>query len=85
MEEFEIVRGSVDGKEKYCRIPIRSRTAEQMQESDLAELNAEIILSMPHDQAVRVIDAIVGDWQYWLKRANEFFVRLAAFREDDSK
>lgn len=77
MDEFEIIRGTVKGKEKYCRIPVRSRTAELMQEADVAELSAEAILSMPHDAAVRVIDAIIDDWAYWLRRANELFILKA--------
>ena len=32
MNEFEIIRGAIDGKEKYCRIPIRSKIAETMVE-----------------------------------------------------
>ena len=57
MSEFEIIRGSVDGKEKYCRIPIRSKTAELMVSEGTDELNAATILSMPHQQAVNTIDA----------------------------
>ena len=77
-DECEIIRGEIDGKKKYCRIPIRSRTIEQMQVSGVAELSAETILAMPHDEAARTIDAIVEDWSYWLRRANELFVRWAA-------
>ena len=75
MSEFEIIRGSVDGKEKYCRIPIRSKTAELMVSEGTDELNAATILSMPHQQAVNTIDAIIADWMYWLKRAGELFVQ----------
>lgn len=74
MSECEIIRGTIDGNAKYCRIPIRSRTAERMQEDGVAELSAEAILSMPREQAAQTIDAIMRDWAYWLKRANELFV-----------
>lgn len=83
MEEYEIIRGDIDGAHKYCRIPIRSRLAEQMAEDDITELTAKTILAMPHDQAIRVIDAIVADWQYWLKRANELFVLSSAIRKKE--
>lgn len=81
MDEYEVIRGDIDGKKKYCRIPIRSRTAEQMLENGFKELNAEAILSMPQETATRMIDAIIADWQYWLKRANELFVLSSALRE----
>ena len=29
---------------------------------------------MPHDKAAAVIDAIMADWLYWLKRAGELWV-----------
>lgn len=74
MPEYEIIRGTIDGKEKYCRIPVRSRLAEQMMEDSETELSAEKILEMPHDQAVKIIDCIVADWKYWLQRAGELFV-----------
>ena len=70
----EIIRGTINGKAKYCRIPIRSKTAEQMQQNGITELSAETILAMPHDSAAKVIDAIIADWAYWLRRANELFV-----------
>lgn len=38
------------------------------------ELSAEKILAMPHDKAATVIDAIMRDWLYWLKRAGELWV-----------
>lgn len=78
MDEYEIIRGSVDGKNKYCRIPIRSKTAAQMEENGLTEISSEKILAMPHDMAANTIDAIIDDWSYWLKRANELFVMWAA-------
>jgi hypothetical protein len=81
--EHEIIRGTVDGQAKYCRIPVRSKTAEQMQEVGVAELSAETILEMPHDLAVKTIDAILADWQYWLKRANELFVLWAGLQEPE--
>lgn len=74
MSECEIIRGAIDGKKKYCRIPIRSRTAERLLEDGVAELSAEAILDMPREQAAQTIDAIMRDWEYWLKRANELFV-----------
>jgi hypothetical protein len=76
MNEFEIIRGAIDGKEKYCRIPIRSKIAETMVEDGKYELSADAILSMPREQAARTIDAIMQDWLYWLKRANELYVLL---------
>lgn len=81
MSEFEIIRETIDGKAKYCRIPIRSRTAVQMQESGIVELSAESILAMPYEAAVKTIDAILEDWLYWLKRANELFVLWAGLQE----
>lgn len=76
MSEFEIIRGEIDGKAKYCRIPIRSKIAETMMEDGKFELSADAILSMPREQAARTIDAIMQDWLYWLKRANELYVLL---------
>ena len=73
-ETISIIRGTINGKAKYCRIPIRSRLFETMQ--DGGELNAEIILSMPHEKAVAVIDAIMADWFYWMRRAGEYFVQI---------
>jgi len=70
----EIIRGTVDGKNKYCRIPIRSRLYETMMDDSATELSAEKILAMPHDKACAVIDAIMEDWLYWLKRAAELWV-----------
>lgn len=61
MDEYEIVRGKVEGKEKYCRIPIQSLIAEVMQQEGNAELSAITILEMPHDKAVETIDAIIED------------------------
>lgn len=78
MNEYEVIRGEVDGARKYCRIPIRSNVAMQMEQADIVELNADIILSMPHDQAAKLIDAIMQDWLYWLRRSGEMFVRLQA-------
>ena len=46
------------------------------------ELNAEIILSMPHEKAVAVIDAIMEDWFYWMRRAGEYFVQLTPQAEE---
>lgn len=71
-----VIRGTINGKAKYCRIPIRSRLFDAMQ--DGGELNADAILSMPHDKAVQVIDAIMADWLYWMRRAGEYFVALKA-------
>ena len=82
MGEDEVIRGSIDGKKKYARIPIRSKTAEMMQENNISELNAENILSMPYEQAVRTIDAIVADWMYWLKRAGEMFIKLQGLQKE---
>lgn len=82
MNEYEVIRGDVGEQHKYCRIPIQSRIAERMQETGVAELNAESILAMPHDEAVKTIDAIMADWQYWLKRAGELFVLYEGVRSD---
>lgn len=80
MNEFEIIRGAIDGKEKYCRIPIRSKIVETMVEDGKYELSADAILSMPREQAARTIDAIMQDWLYWLNRANELYVLLQGSR-----
>lgn len=82
MNEYEIIRGDVNEQHKYCRIPIQSRIADTMQEKGIAELNAESILVMPHDEAVKTIDAIISDWQYWLKRAGELFVLYEGCRTE---
>ena len=74
MSEPSVIRGTIDGQEKYCRIPIRSRLYESVMEDDTTELSAETILAMPHDKAAAVIDAIMADWLYWLKRAGELWV-----------
>lgn len=47
----EIIRGTIDGKQKYCRIPIRSKLAETIMDDEDTELSAEKILAMPHDKA----------------------------------
>lgn len=73
-ENYKVIRGKIEGEEKYCRIPVRSRLAEQMVEDSTTELNAEKILAMPHDKAVKTIDNIMMDWEYWMKRAGELFV-----------
>lgn len=80
--DYGVIRGEIDGKAKYCRIPIRSKTADIMQESGIAELNAGKILDMPRDIAVRTIDAIMADWRYWLNRANELFVLYQGVAEN---
>lgn len=74
MSEPGVIRGTIAGHEKYCRIPIRSRLYESVMEDDTTELSAEAILAMPHDKAAAVIDAIMSDWLYWLKRAGELWV-----------
>ena len=85
MNEFEIIRGAIDGKEKYCRIPIRSKIAETMVEDGKSELSAAAILSMPREHAERTIDAIMQDWLYWLKRANELYVLLQGSRPPEGE
>ena len=67
-----VIRGTINGKAKYCRIPVRSKIYEQMQES--GEFSAETILAMPHEKAVAVIDAI--------RRAGEYFVQLTPQAEE---
>ena len=70
----EIIRGEIDGQKKYCRIPIRSKLYESVMEDEGTELSAEAILAMPHERAAAVIDALMKDWMYWLKRAGELWV-----------
>ena len=70
----EVIRGEIDGQKKYCRIPIRSKIYETVMEDESTELSAETILAMPHEKAAAVIDAIMEDWLYWLKRAGELWV-----------
>ena len=82
MDDFEVIRGDIDGKHKYCRIPVKSKIANKMQEDGVAELNAEIILAMPHDEAAKTIDAIMADWMYWLRRAGELFILYEGLRGD---
>nr|DAQ85181.1 MAG TPA: hypothetical protein [Caudoviricetes sp.] len=74
MSDPGVIRGTIDGQEKYCRIPIRSRLYESVMEDNTTELSSEAILAMPHDKAAAVIDAIMADWLYWLKRAGELWV-----------
>ena len=69
MSDPGVIRGTINGQEKYCRIPIRSRLYESVMEDNTTELSSEAILAMPHDKAAAVIDAIMADWLYWLKRA----------------
>ena len=78
----KVIRGAVNGKNMYCRIPIRSKLAETMMEDDTTKINAELILAMPHDQAVKVLDAIMEDWMYWLKRSAELYVQARVMRND---
>ena len=85
MSEFEIIRGAIDGKEKYCRIPIRSKIAETMMEDGKYELSADAILSMPREQAERTIDAIMQDWLYWLRRAGELYVLVQGYRSPEGE
>ena len=42
----EIIRGTIDGEQKYCRIPIRSKLAETIMDDTDTELSAEKILAM---------------------------------------
>mgnify|MGYP004467099531 CR=1 FL=1 len=87
----EIIRGKINGSAKYYRLPIRSRLFESVAEDGMTELSAEMILDMPHDKALVVIDAIMEDWLYWLKRAGELWVltracpRHTGGAENDSK
>lgn len=80
MSDPGVIRGTIDGQEKYCRIPIRSRLYESVMEDDTTELSSEAILAMPHDKAAAVIDAIMADWLYWLKRAGGAVGTDAKFR-----
>ena len=70
----EIIRGEINEQKKYCLIPIRSKLYETVMEDESTELSAEAILAMPHEKAAAVIDAIMEDWLYWLKRAGELWV-----------
>lgn len=79
----EIIRGTIDGKQKYCRIPIRSKLAETIMDDEDTELSAEKILAMPHDKAAAVIDAIIQDWLYWLTRAGELWVLTREVEESE--
>lgn len=79
----EIIRGTIDGEQKYCRIPIRSKLAETIMDDTDTELSAEKILAMPHDKAAAVIDAIMRDWLYWLKRAGELWVLTREVEESE--
>ena len=79
----EIIRGEIDGEQKYCRIPIRSKLAETIMDDTDTELSAEKILAMPHDKAAAVIDAIMRDWLYWLKRAGELWVLTREVEESE--
>lgn len=78
----EIIRGKIGGREKYCRIPIRSKLYESVMEDETTELSAEAILAMPHDKAAAVINAIMEDWMYWLKRAGELWVLTREDKKD---
>lgn len=73
-EKPSVIRGTVNGKAMYCRIPVRSKLYETMQ--DGCELTADKILALPHEKAVAVIDAIMCDWFYWMRRAGEYFVQI---------
>lgn len=73
-EQPGVIRGTINGKALYCRLPVRSKLYETMQNG--GELSAEKILAMPHEKAVAVIDAIMFDWLYWMRRAGEYFVQL---------
>ena len=79
----QVIRGTINGKAKYCRIPVRSKLYELMQES--GELSAETILAMPHEKAAAVIDAIMSDWMYWMRRAGEYFVQLQPQTAEEGK
>lgn len=81
---YSIIRGTINGKNKYCRIPIRSKLAETMIEDEETNLSAEKILAMPHDKAIKTIDAIMQDWLYWLKRAGELWVLTQAEKEEEA-
>ena len=85
MPDCEIIRGTIRGQKKYCRIPIRSKTAELMTKDGIAELSADAILAMPREQAARTIDTIIADWAYWLKRANTLFVLYEGYREKEAQ
>lgn len=79
----QVIRGTINGKAKYCRIPVRNKLYELMQGS--GELSAEKILAMPHETAVAVIDAIMYDWLYWMRRAGEYFVQLPPKQEEEAQ
>ena len=61
------------------------RKYESVMEDDTTELSAEAILAMPHDKAAAVIDAIMSDWHYWLKRAGELWVLTRNSAEEAEK
>lgn len=85
MSDYEIIRGTISGQKKYCRIPIRSKTAELLTKDGISELSAEAILDMPREQAARTIDTIIADWAYWLKRANTLFVLYEGCRAKEAQ
>lgn len=82
-KKTQVIRGTINGKAKYCRIPVRNKLYELMQGS--GELSAEKILAMPHATAVAVIDAIMYDWLYWMRRAGEYFVQLPPKQEEEAQ
>lgn len=71
--EPKTIRGSIKGKMKYQRIPIRSKFYEQCMEMN-GEVNADTILDLPREKAAEIINALVEDWMYWLKRAGELYI-----------
>ena len=79
----QVIRGTINGKAMYCRIPVRNKLYELMQGS--GELSAEKILAMPHETAVAVIDAIMYDWLFWMRRAGEYFVQLPPKQEEEAQ
>lgn len=79
----EIIRGTINGEQKYCRIPVRSKLSETIMDDEDTELSAEKILAMPHDKAAAVINAIMQDWMYWLKRAGELWVLTREMEESE--
>lgn len=53
MDEFSVIRDSIDGKNKYARLPIRRKSPLNdlgNGDEDTVYLSAEIILNMPLDE-----------------------------------
>ncbi len=66
---------------KYCRSS--SKPVNTMMKELVSEINAEYILALPHERAVKLIDGIVNDWMYWVKKAVELRILIEAHERVD--